>query len=696
MEWNQNVLMAMLAIVMVIALIALAYAFTLYRSVRREDAGNSTMKELSGYIYEGAMAFLKREYRIIILFIIAVAVILAALGMVPALQGIDGVGVSGAFCFVIGTLCSGAAGFIGMKAATAANARVAQGARSQGMARALHIAFNGGSVLGISVVGFGLLGLAVVFTIFVILFDDVAAAVPVVAGYGLGCSFIALFARVGGGIYTKAADVGADLVGKVEAGIPEDDPRNPAVIADNVGDNVGDIAGMGSDLCESYVGALVSAISLGMSVSVSGESATLEAAAFPFVIAALGIIAAIAAQLFVRSRNWEDPQKALSIATYVATAFVLAGAFIASRLVFGVSGPFLAVLSGLIVGILIGRIAEYYTSDEYRHVKEIAHQSQTGHATNIISGFSIGMQSTMLTVLLLGAGIVLSYLFFGMYGIALGAVGMLSTTGITVSVDAYGPIADNAGGIAEMAELEPEVRRITDRLDSVGNTTAAIGKGFCIGSAAFTALAMIVAFAQAAGLDVISLLEPGVIIGLMIGAMLPYFFTSLTLKSVGTAANQMIDEVRRQFREDPGIMAGTSKPDYARRVDISTKAALREMILPGLIAVCSPVLIGLLLGTAGLGGMLLGALLSAIMLAVFMANAGGAWDNAKKYIESGKLGGKGSEAHKAAVTGDTVGDPFKDTAGPAMDILIKLMSVISLILAPILMQMTPLLDFLFH
>ena len=696
MDWNQNVLMAMLAVVMIIALIALAYAFTLYRSVRREDAGNSTMKELSGYIYEGAMAFLKREYRIIILFIIAVAVILAALGMVPALQGIDGVGVSGAFCFVIGTLCSGAAGFIGMKAATAANARVAQGARSQGMARALHIAFNGGSVLGISVVGFGLLGLAVVFTIFVILFDDVAAAVPVVAGYGLGCSFIALFARVGGGIYTKAADVGADLVGKVEAGIPEDDPRNPAVIADNVGDNVGDIAGMGSDLCESYGGALVSAISLGMSVSVSGESATLEAAAFPFVIAALGIIAAIAAQLFVRSRNWEDPQKALSIATYVATAFVLAGAFIASRLVFGVSGPFLAVLSGLIVGILIGRIAEYYTSDEYRHVKEIAHQSQTGHATNIISGFSIGMQSTMLTVLLLGAGIVLSYLFFGMYGIALGAVGMLSTTGITVSVDAYGPIADNAGGIAEMAELEPEVRRITDRLDSVGNTTAAIGKGFCIGSAAFTALAMIVAFAQAAGLDVISLLEPGVIIGLMIGAMLPYFFTSLTLKSVGTAANHMIDEVRRQFREDPGIMTGTSKPDYARCVDISTKAALREMILPGLIAVCSPVLIGLLLGTAGLGGMLLGALLSAIMLAVFMANAGGAWDNAKKYIESGKLGGKGSEAHKAAVTGDTVGDPFKDTAGPAMDILIKLMSVISLILAPILMQMTPLLDFLFH
>lgn len=696
MELDSGALIALLAGVIVIAVLALGYAVTLYRSVQREDSGTKLMKDLSSFIHEGAMAFLKREYQIIILFIAAVAVILASLGMIPSLQGIDGVGINGALCFVIGTICSGVAGFIGMKAATAANAKVAAGAKDKGMPKALHIAFNGGSVLGISVVGFGLLGLAAMFLLFVVVLKDVHAAIPVVAGYSLGCSFIALFARVGGGIYTKAADVGADLVGKVEAGIPEDDPRNPAVIADNVGDNVGDIAGMGSDLCESYVGALVSAVSLGLVVTLNGKDASTQAAVFPFIIAALGIIAAVAAQLFIRVRNWENPQRALSIATYVATGFVLVGAFAASSVIFGTLDPFLSILSGLIVGILIGKIAEYYTSDEHRHVKEIASQSLTGHATNIISGFSIGMQSTMLTVLLLGAGIVFSYLFFGMYGIALGAVGMLSTTGITVSVDAYGPIADNAGGIAEMAELDESVRHITDRLDSVGNTTAAVGKGFCIGSAAFTALAMIVAYAQAAELDVISLLEPGVIIGLMIGAMLPYFFTSLTIRSVGTAANHMIDEVRRQFKADPGIMAGTSKPDYARCVDISTKAALHEMIVPGLIAVCSPVIIGLLLGTKGLGGMLLGALLSAIMLAVFMANAGGAWDNAKKYIESGQYGGKGSEAHKAAVTGDTVGDPFKDTAGPAMDILIKLMSVISLILAPVLLQVTPLLDFLFH
>lgn len=696
MEMNQDRLIIFLVVVIAISCIALLYAWMLYCSVKKEDSGSRKLKELSSFIHEGAMAFLKREYKIIILFIAAVAVILSSLGMIPSLQGIDGVGLNGAICFVVGTLCSGIAGFIGMKAATAANARVAEGARAKGMGKALHIAFNGGSVLGLCVVGFGLLGLAAMFLLFIVVLKDVRAAIPVVAGYSLGCSFIALFARVGGGIYTKAADVGADLVGKVEAGIPEDDPRNPAVIADNVGDNVGDIAGMGSDLCESYVGALVSAVSLGLVVTVGGKDASLQAAVFPFVIAALGIIAAVAAQSFIRVRTWNNPQRALSIATYVATGFVLVGSFAASTAIFDTLHPFLSVLSGLVVGVLIGKIAEYYTSDEHHHVKEIADQSMTGHATNIISGFSIGMKSTMLTVLLLSVGIIASYLFFGMYGIALGAVGMLSTTGITVSVDAYGPIADNAGGIAEMANLDEEVRSITDRLDSVGNTTAAVGKGFCIGSAAFTALAMIVAYAQAAGLDSISLLEPGVIVGLMIGAMLPYLFTALTIRSVGTAANHMIDEVRRQFKADPGIMAGTSKPDYAQCVDISTKAALHEMIVPGLIAVCSPVIIGLLLGTKGLGGMLLGALLSAIMLAVFMANAGGAWDNAKKYIESGKCGGKGSEAHKAAVTGDTVGDPFKDTAGPAMDILIKLMSVISLILAPVLLQLTPLLNFLFY
>ena len=690
---TNQVVISILVLVAFTALLSLCYALWLYRRVKREEVSIPQLLTLSGYIREGAHAFLNREYRIIVIFIIIVFVLLTSLGFLPKLAHVEGVGLSSALCFLTGSLCSGIAGFIGMMAATQANCRVTQAAHDEGMSKALRVAFNGGSVLGICVVGFGLLGLTVLFLCFYLLYD-VDMAVHVVAGYGLGCSLIALFARVGGGIYTKAADVGADLVGKVESGIPEDDPRNPAVIADNVGDNVGDIAGMGSDLCESYVGAIVSSLSLGLMLS-KQENLGIAPVLFPLLVAALGIVAAIIAQYLVQSKPWRNPQKALSMSTYISNLGVLLGSLFLSNALFHTAYPFYSIMCGLIVGVLIGRIAEYYTSADFRHVKEIAEQSETGHATNIIAGFGVGMQSTALTILLLAFGIAASYLFFGMYGIALGAVGMLSCAGNTVSVDAYGPISDNAGGIAEMSNMEPEVRKITDHLDSVGNTTAAVGKGFCIGSAAFSALAMIVAYANTAKLDVISLLEPGVIVALLIGAMLPYFFTSLTIKSVGTAANHMIDEVRRQFKADPGIMAGTSKPDYARCVDISTAAALREMILPSCIAVISPIITGVLLGTKGLAGMLIGALLSAIMLAVFMANAGGAWDNAKKYIEEGTHGGKGSEAHKASVTGDTVGDPFKDTSGPAMDILIKLMSVISLILAPVLMEMTPLLSFLF-
>ncbi len=685
-----------LIFVMIVAAFALCYAATLYGSVKKESSGNERMTEIASYIREGAMAFLSREYKIIVIFAIAVAILLTALGFIPSLQGIDGVGWSGAICFLVGATFSALAGFIGMKSATYANVRTAEAARTGGMPSALHVAFNGGSVLGICVVGFGLLGLTGLFLLFTFVFGEPEQAVPVVAGYSLGCSMIALFARVGGGIYTKAADDGADLVGKVEAGIPEDDPRNPAVIADNTGDNVGDIAGMGSDLNESYVGALVSCIALGLTVTINGESFATQATLFPFVIAGAGIIAAVLAQAFVRMRRWENPQRALDIATYVATIIEILTSLVTSLWLFGQVSQFFSVATGLVVGILLGKIAEYYTSDEYPKVKEIASESETGHATNIISGFSVGMESTALTVIVLSLGIVVAYLFSGMYGIGLGAVGMLSTCGITVSVDAYGPISDNAGGIAEMSNLDPGVRKITDRLDSVGNTTAAIGKGFCIGSAAFTALAMIVAFAQAAGLQSISLLQPGVLVALLIGSMLPFYFTALTIRSVGRAANKMIENVREQFRNDPGILAGTSKPNYVECVDISTKAALHEMIAPGLIALLSPIVVGLFLGSQGLGGMLLGGLVSAIMLAVFMANSGGAWDNAKKFIESGEHGGKGSEAHKAAVTGDTVGDPFKDTAGPAMDILIKLMSVISLIMAPILAQMTPWLSFLFN
>lgn len=671
-----------LALVIAATLTTLVYVINLYKKVVAIKVENERVVEIGNYIQEGAMAFLKREYKVMIPIFLIVSLLLTGVGFIPGLENAEGVGWQSTICFLVGALFSGLAGFVGMQAAIRANSRTTHAAEKGGMSSALKVAFSGGAVVGLVVVGLGLLGLAALFLMFYGIFE-LKVAVHVISGYGLGCSTIALFARVGGGIYTKAADVGADLVGKVEAGIPEDDPRNPAVIADNVGDNVGDVAGMGSDLCESYVGAIISAVALG-SIYAATMEASIKYILFPLMIAAIGVIAALLSVIFIRMREWKNPQITLSISTYVATGIVLLGSLLLSLLYLKTFGAFLAVFAGLFAGVMVGRIAEWYTSSDYKQVKEVAKQSQTGHATNIIAGFGSGMQSTALTIAVLVLGIIIAYFAFDLYGIGLAAVGMLSTAGITISVDGYGPISDNAGGIAEMANLDKSVRTITDKLDSVGNTTAAIGKGFCIGSATLTSVALFVAYAAATKLAAINLIDPEVISGVLVGSMLPYLFSSLTIKSVGKAANQMIEEVRLQFREDPGIMEGTSKPDYARCVDISTKAALKEMIIPGIIAIASPIVGGLLIGPAGLGGILVGGLVSAIMLAVFMANAGGAWDNAKKYIEEGNYGGKDSETYKAAVTGDTVGDPFKDTAGPAMDILIKLMSIISLIIAPVI------------
>lgn len=672
-----------LTCVLCAALVTLAYVFVLFRRVNRTKINNVKVEEISSYIHNGALAFMKREFKIVIPFILVFALLLTILGFIPAFKSAEGVGWKSAICFVIGATFSGIAGWVGMFVATKANARTAMAAAEGGMSPALKTAFSGGSVLGLTVAGLGLFGLVGLFFGAYGLFG-ISEATKVVAGYGLGCSMIALFARVGGGIYTKAADVGADLVGKIEAGIPEDDPRNPATIADNVGDNVGDIAGMGSDLTESYVGSIISVLTIASSM-VNPLIDVTRFFMYPIMICGFGVIACVLSVIFIRMRDWNNPHKALNIATYFATGIVVVASLFLSIFYMESIKYFFAILAGLAVGILVGFIAELYTSNDYKQVKDIAYESQTGHATNIIAGLGAGMKSTGLTILALVAAIAISYFVAGVYGIGLAAVGMLCTCGITVSVDGYGPISDNAGGIAQMSNLDPHVREITDKLDSVGNTTAAIGKGFCIGSATLTSLGLIVGYVAATDLVAgISMSDPKFIVGLLIGAMLPYFFSSLVIASVGRAANKMIEEVRSQFENDPNILEGKSIPDYEKCIDISTKASLKEMVLPGVIALFSPIVAGLIIGPVGLGGLLIGGLLSAIMLAVFMANAGGAWDNAKKHIEEGHFGGKGSESHKAAVTGDTVGDPLKDTAGPAMDILIKLMSIISLIIAPII------------
>ena len=637
----------------ILGICALLFAFYLTKKVGRQDAGTDRMKEIAAFIHEGARAFLTAEYKILIVFV-AVLFILIGVGIGNWVTAV---------CFLVGALFSTVAGYIGMNVATKANVRTAAAAKDSGMNKALSIAFSGGAVMGMAVVGFGLFGAGVIYAL--------TKNPDVLSGFSLGASSIALFARVGGGIYTKAADVGADLVGKVEA-----------VIADNVGDNVGDVAGMGADLFESYVGSLVSAITLG--VVYAKESGAI----FPLVIAALGVLASVIGCFFVKGDENSSPHKALKYGSYSAAIVVMIGSLILSKVFFNGFKEAIAIIFGLIVGLLIGVITEVYTSGDYGFVKKIAQQSETGPATTVISGIAVGMQSTAVPIILIAIGIIGAYSFSGLYGIALAAVGMLSTTGITVAVDAYGPIADNAGGIAEMSGLPSEVRNITDKLDAVGNTTAAMGKGFAIGSAALTALALFVSYAQAVGLfeSGINLLDYKVIVGMFVGGMLPFLFSAFTMDSVSKAAYKMIEEVRRQFKTIPGILEGKGKPDYTSCVAISTQAALKEMLLPGVMAVLAPLFIGVVLGPAALGGLLGGALVTGVMLAIFMSNSGGAWDNAKKYIEDGNHGGKGSEAHRAAVVGDTVGDPFKDTSGPSINILIKLMTIVSLVFAPLFLS----------
>jgi K(+)-stimulated pyrophosphate-energized sodium pump len=673
---------------------ALIFAWIKASWIGRQDPGTERMQEIAGYVQEGAMAFLKREYRVLAVFVLAVAALLAVANSVgeanPAKNPLIAV------AFIFGALCSALAGWFGMKVATSANVRTTNAART-GLNGALQVAFSGGTVMGMAVVGLAILGLGsllVVFGSFGVVGDitDVSPGggaiqvITVVTGFSMGASSIALFARVGGGIYTKAADVGADLVGKVEAGIPEDDPRNPATIADNVGDNVGDVAGMGADLFESYVGSIIGA----MVLALASSAGDLNMAILPLVIAGAGILVSIACTFLVRTREGGDPQVALNIGTFGAAVIMV-------PVIFGVAywlmpvdiGAMswwkvgLAAVSGLVAGVLVGITTEHYCAKGKGPVAGIARSSERGSAPNIISGIAVGMQSTALPTIWIGGAILVSYEFAGLYGVAIAALGMLCTTGIQLAVDAYGPVADNAGGLAEMSELPAEVRERTDKLDAVGNTTAAIGKGFAIGSAALTALALFSAFRATAGIGAIDVAEPRVLVGLLLGGMLPFLFSSMAINAVSQAADAMIDEVRRQFREIPGLLEGKAKAEYAKCVDISTAAAIRKMVLPGLMAVSVPVIVGFI-DKYALGGLLVGVTVSGVLLAIFQANAGGAWDNAKKYIEDGHHGGKGSEAHKAAVNGDTVGDPLKDTSGPSLNILVKLMSVVALVIAPLL------------